>query len=142
VYRFVVEKMKNAAKFLSYPILQYIPITVRTLGSSESWGNPYTLENRQFFLFQDPQALQSALSRYSIQAQVPVSNDELYILALNFQAEIVLFRYLTCKIIGQSTPGSYHVFAITKKYFPRRMLHFVLYENNGVRLMWQNQEIY
>jgi hypothetical protein len=142
VYRFVVEKMKNAAKFLSYPILQYIPITVRTLGSSENWGNPYDLENRQFFLFQDAQALQSTLSRYNIQAQVPGSNGELYILILNFQAEIVLFRYLTCKIIGRSTRGSYHVFAITKKYFPRRMLHFVLFENNGVRLMWQNQEIY
>jgi hypothetical protein len=142
VYRFVVEKMKNAAKFLSYPILQYIPITVRTLGSSETGETRMIWKTGSFFSSRMHRRCRALSAVITSRHRFPVSNGELYILILNFQAEIVLFRYLTCKIIGRSTRGSYHVFAITKKYFPRRMLHFVLFENNGVRLMWQNQEIY
>ncbi|MBS4021642.1 MAG: hypothetical protein KGZ79_04375 [Dethiobacter sp.] len=142
MFRQMVEKMKSAAKFLSNPIIQYIPISIRTLGSNSNWANPFSHTNQQIFIFQDPLALQSALSRYGITAQAPHPGNDMYVLALNFQAEIVLFRYLTCKIIGRSTPGSSHVFAITKKYFPRRVIHFAIYENNGVRLGWVNQEIY
>ncbi len=142
MYRKMVDFMKNAAKFLYHPILQYIPLTVRTLGSSENWGNPYNQRQQHFFLFQDPKALQSALTRYQINARIPDTGGELYVITFNYQAEAGLFRYLTCKIIGKSVPGSYHVFSFTKKYFPRRMLHFVLYENDGTRLRWLNEEIY
>jgi hypothetical protein len=138
----MLQLMKNASRFLQYPILQYIPITLRTLGQSSNWSNPYTQPGTRFLLFQDPQALQSALSRFQVAAQTPARENELYVIALNFQARGGLFRYLTCKIIGSSHPDSYHVFAMTKKYFPRRVIHFAFYEENGEKIRWQNQEIF
>lgn len=142
MFRQVVEYMKNAGKFLHYPLLQYIPISIRTLGSTENWVNPFHQASAQFFLFQDPQALKSALDRFQVSVLVPASSQDLYVLALNFQVRLVLFRYLTCKFIGKSMVNSYHVFAITKKYFPRRSIHFALYEDDGRKLKSLNTEIY
>jgi hypothetical protein len=94
-------------------------------------------------LFQNVQSLKSAIERFQASATLPAaSGDELFVLALNFQAEVGLFRYLTCKIIGTSQTNSYHVFAFTKKYFPHRLLHFVLMENDGRKLKWLNEEIF
>ncbi len=141
--RTIVSFMKNASLFLQYPIIQYIPLTVRTLGKSDNWSNPFHQPTPQFMLFQDIPSLKSAIDRYQAHASLPVENDnELFVLALNFQAEMGLFRFLTCKVIGISKTNSYHVFAFTKKYFPRRLLHFVLTENNGRKLKWLNIEIY
>ncbi|MCL5981512.1 MAG: hypothetical protein M1571_03135, partial [Firmicutes bacterium] len=80
--------------------------------------------------------------RYQISADVPSSDTDLYVLALNFQVRLVLFRYLTCKLIGESKVNSFQVFALTKKYFPRRPVHFALYEDNGTKLKAINQEIF
>ncbi len=142
MFRSMVEFIKNAGKFLQYPILQYIPLTLRTLGQSDSWSNPYSQPSAQFLLFQDLQALQSALHRFQIQAQVSAAGDELYVIALNFRATAGLFRYLTCKVIGRTRSNSYHVFAMTKRYFPRRVIHFVFCEHNGEKIRWVNQEIF
>ena len=140
--RGIVNMMKKAGKFLSYPILQYIPISTRTLAQSDTWANPFNQPNPQLFLFQDEEALKSALTRFQIQLTTEPPTGDLYVLCLNFQADLVLFRYLTCKIIGDRHLGSIHVFAITKKYFPRRSLHFGLFENDGKKLRGINQEIY
>lgn len=140
--RQLVDNMKKAAYFLTNPLLQYIPITIGTLGRSTDWSNPFNQPSPQFFIFQDAGALQSALDRYQIPVQAAQGSNQLYVLALNFQAETVLFRYLTCKIIGNIHINSYHVFTMTKRYFPRRMLHFALFEYNGTKIRWLNQEIY
>lgn len=142
MFRQAIDYMKKAGHFLKNPLLQYIPITVRTLGKSEHWSNPFSQAGAHLFLFQDPQVLKSAMGRYQITANIPDTGNELYVLTINFQARLVLFRYLTCKIIGTSEIGSYHVFAITKKYFPRRSLHFALYEDDGRKLKYVNEEIY
>jgi hypothetical protein len=134
--------MKKISPFLPYPLVQFIPVPVRTLGKDENWVNPFNQAKTQFYLFQDPLALKSALERFQAPSAVPANGEELYVLALNFQVRLVLFRYLTCKLIGESRVNSYHVFALTKKYFPRRVLHFVLYEDNGTKLRELNQEIY
>lgn len=140
--RSLVEKMKDAGKFLNHPILQYIPISIKTLAKTDQWGNPYNQPSAQILLFQDTEALKSALERFQIRLAAQPHAGELYIVCLNFRAELVLFRYLTCKIIGVSRVGSVHVFAVTKKYFPRRPIHFALYENDGRKLRSVNLEIY
>jgi len=140
--RGIVAKMKHAANFLNYPILQYIPITINTLAQSENWANPFNQSGPQFLLFQDSAALQSALARLQITLNATPPEEELYVICLNFKAELVLFRYLTCKIIGQSRANNCHVFSLTKKYFPRRSLHFGLFENDGRKLRSINFEIY
>jgi hypothetical protein len=142
MFRSIVEKMKNAGKFLSYPILQYIPISINTLARSASWVNPFNQPSPQLFLFQDIDALKSTLNRFEISLDATPQVGQMYVLCLNYRAELVLFRYLTCKIIGKSRTGSYHVFAITKKYFPRRSLHFAMYENDGRKLRSVNLEVY
>ncbi len=142
MFRQVLQYMKKVSHFLPYPLVQFIPVSIRTLGKDDNWANPFNQAKAQFFLFQDSQALRSALERFQAPAAVPAGNTDLYVLALNFQVRLVLFRYLTCKLIGESKVNSYHVFALTKKYFPRRVLHFVLYEDNGTRLREVNQEIY
>ncbi|MBS3886393.1 MAG: hypothetical protein KGZ41_02840 [Dethiobacter sp.] len=140
--RGIVAKMKNAANFLNYPILQYIPISINPLAQNAAWPNPFNLSGPQFFLFQDSAALQSALTRMQIKLNDTPPAGELFIICLNFRAELVLFRYLTCKIIGQSQGNNCHVFSLTKKYFPRRSLHFGLFENDGRKLRSINFEIY
>ncbi|MCW3490559.1 hypothetical protein [Dethiobacter alkaliphilus] len=142
MFRSIVKMMQNAGKFLSYPILQYIPISINTLAQTDQWSNPFNQPSPQLFLFQDEDALRSALNRFQIQLQKTPPDGDLYVLCLNFQTELVLFRYLTCKIIGEEQLGSVHVFAITKKYFPRRSLHFGLFENDGRKLRGINQVIY
>jgi hypothetical protein len=140
--RSIVKMMQNAGKFLSYPILQYIPISINTLARSAVWSNPFNQPSAQLFLFQDIEALKSTLTRFQIPLDVAPPNGELYVLCLNFRAELVLFRYLTCKIIGEDRIGSYHVFAVTKKYFPRRSLHFGLFENDGRKLRSVNLDVW
>ena len=142
MFRSVLQHMKNASHFLTNPILQYIPISIRTLAKSEVWTNPFNQPSPQLYLFQDVEALKSTMNRFQIQQTTPLPTGELYVLCLNFNADIVLFRYLTCKIIGSTKVGGYHVFAITKKYFPRRSIHFAMYESTGRKLRSVNQEIY
>lgn len=143
MFRMIVDLLHKVSGILKYPLVQYIPLTIRTIGKSDNWSNPFHQPSAQFFLFQDAAALQSALTRYHASASVPhPSPDDMFILALNFQADIALFRYLTCKIIGKSTLNSYHIFIITKRYFPRRKLHFALYESSGQLLRWLNEEVY
>ena len=140
--RAIIEKMKNAANFLYYPIVQYIPITINPLAESANWPNPFNLSGSQFFLFQDGEALKSALNRLQIKPDTTPPEGELYVICLNFRAELVLFRYLTCKITGQSQGNNCQVFSLTKKYFPRRSLNFALFENDGKKLRSTNFEIY
>lgn len=142
MFRQIVSKMKDAATFLKYPLLQYIPISINTLARSANWSNPFSQASPQLFLFQDRDALQSTLSRFQITPDTAVPEGDLYLVCLNFKAELVLFRYLTCKIIGKSQVGSYHVFSVTKKYFPRRSLHFGMFENDGRKLRAVNYEIF
>jgi hypothetical protein len=142
VFQSIVQLMKNAGKFLSYPILQYIPISINTLALSSGWSNPFNHPSPQLFLFQDTDALKSTLSRFQIPLDREPKGGELYVLCLNFKAELVLFRYLTCKMIGKERLGSYHVFAVTKKYFPRRSLHFALMGNGGKKLRGINYEVF
>lgn len=141
MFRSIVQQMKNASHFLSHPILQYIPISIRTLAKSDIWTNPFNQPSPQFYLFQDVEALTSAMNRFQIHPTTTPPTGELYLLCLNFNADLVLFRYLTCKIIGTTKVGGYHVFAITKKYFPRRSIHFAWYESSGRKLRSVNQEI-
>lgn len=142
MFRQVLQYMKKARNFLRYPLVQFIPVSIQTLGRDDNWANPFNQAKAQFYLFQDAQALKSALERFQAPAAVPDNSADLYVLALNFQVRLVLFRYLTCKLIGESMVNSYHVFALTKKYFPRRVLLFELYEDDGTKLKALNQEIY
>lgn len=142
MFRQVLQYMKKASHFLPYPLVQYIPVSMYTLGQGTNWPNPFNQTKAQFFLLQDAKALKSILARFQISADVPSSDTDLYVLALNFQVRLVLFRYLTCKLIGESKVNSFHVFALTKKYFPRRPVHFALYEDNGTKLKALNQEIF
>ncbi|MCR3921700.1 MAG: hypothetical protein NUK65_04165 [Firmicutes bacterium] len=140
--RSVVNKMKNAALFLSHPILQYIPISIYTLRQNDHWTNPFNQASPQVMLFQDTAAFQSALQRFQVQITTPLRQGDLYVICLNFKAGLVLFRYLTCKMIGTPQVGSIHVFSLTKKYFPHRSVHFALYTDEGKKLRSLNQEIY
>jgi len=142
LFRQILQYMKKVSPFLEYPLVQYIPVAIHTFGQSTSWSNPFNQSKAQFFLFQDSLALESALKRLQITATVPSSGTDLYVLSLNFQVRLVLFRYLTCKLIGKSAANSYHVFALTKKYFPRRAVHFALYEDNGKKLNALNQDVF
>jgi len=140
VLRSIISKMKKAAKFLSYPLLQYIPITINSLYSG-GWHDPLQ-SNPELLLFQNYEAFQSALYRFGFQNLPAAPAGELYVICLNFKAELVLFRYLTCKIFGQEQPGSIHTFYMTKKYFPHRSIHFVLCTDEGRKLRSFNEEIY
>lgn len=138
--RSIVEMMKKAAKFLSYPIVQYIPITIRTLAQSGNWGNPFNQPSPHIYLFEDMAAFKHMLERFQIRLTSVPPEGNMYVICINFHAELGLFRFLTCKIIGTSTVNSYHVFSITKKYFPRRAIHFVLYDDTGRKLKTVNYD--
>lgn len=140
--RGMVEMMKNAAKFLSWPIVQYIPIRMQNIGKSDAWTNPFSQPSPLFYLFQDPDALKGTLARFDVHSAALPPAGDLYVLCLNFQTDLVLFRHLTCKFIGSTRIGSYHAYAVTKKYFPRRSIHFVMYEHDGRKLRSVNEEIY
>ncbi|NLZ39097.1 MAG: hypothetical protein GX893_05755 [Firmicutes bacterium] len=132
--RNIVNKMQKAAHFLKYPILQYISISIYTMLQDDNWSNPFNQIAPQLFLFQDEKALKSALQRFQVQTASPPRQGELYLICLNFKAGLVLFRYLTCKIIGTPQAGSIHVFSLTKKYFPHHSVHFALYTEDGRKL--------
>ncbi|NLZ94013.1 MAG: hypothetical protein GX922_08430 [Firmicutes bacterium] len=139
--RSIVNKMQKAAHFLKYPILQYIPIGIYTMLQNDNWSNPFSQTSPQLLLFQDEVAFKSALQRFQVQITSPPRAGELYIICLNFKAGLVLFRYLTCKIIGIPQVGSIHVFSLTKKYFPHHSIHFALYAEDGRKLRSVNQDI-
>ncbi|NLP37658.1 MAG: hypothetical protein GX357_08405 [Firmicutes bacterium] len=138
--RSIISKMKKAAQFLKYPLLQYIPISLTSLYSN-SWHDPLQ-SHPEVLLFQNHEAFQTALHRFGESNLPAAPAGMLYVICLNFKAELVLFRYLTCKIIGQEQPGSLHAFYMTKKYFPRRTIHFVLCTDRGEKLRSINEEIY
>ena len=139
--RSVVQKMKNAARFLNYPILQYIPIAMHNLVQNDNWHNPFSQASPQLLHFQNQAAFENALQHYQVRLSAPPPPNELYLICLNFKAGLVLFRYLSCKIIGTPQLGSIHVFSVTKKYFPRRMINFTLYTEEGKRIRSISQEV-
>lgn len=139
--RSIVNKMKGAAHFLKYPILQYIPISMHSLLQNDNWYNPFSQATPQLLLFQKKTAFASALQQYQVQVSAPIPPDELYVICLNCKAGLVLFRYLTCKIISTPQLGGIHIFSITKKYFPPRAIHFALYTEDGKKIRGVTQHI-
>ncbi|HZK24554.1 MAG TPA: hypothetical protein VFC74_04125 [Oscillospiraceae bacterium] len=139
--RSIVNKMKSAAHFLNYPILQYIPISMHSLLQKDNWHNPFSQATPQLLLFQNKAAFESALQHYQVQLSAPIPAQELYVICLNFKSGLVLFRYLTCKFVGTPQLGGIHIFAVTKKYFPPRAIHFALYTEDGRKLRSMTQKI-
>jgi len=140
VFRSITEKMKKAAKFLKYPVLQYIPVSFRTVGQRKGYAD--ARPGARLVLYRDRAAFLQALQQAGLVPQAALQAGELYAICYNFTAELILFRYLTCKIIGREDQGAIHAFSCTKKYFPRRRLHFALYTDGGRKLYSLNAEIY
>jgi hypothetical protein len=129
-------------RFLKYPMVQYIPLSVLRPVEG-AWPNPF--HNRTlFFVSQSKEDLAKKLAYFGvpgIEAGHADLNDHLAITAINFKAARGYFRFLTVKLIGQRKEGHYQIFYVTKKYFPKRSLHFTLYTEDGEKLAWENIEI-
>ncbi len=127
--------------FLKNPLVQYIPI--RVSNSSEGfWQNPL-YNDSEIFVYKDLEDLSATLSQLRLPQINPLPEDNLAIVALNFKAERIYYRFLTVKLIGQKKKDYYHIFSITNKYFPKRirLLHFTLFTQAGEKLAWKNIKI-
>lgn len=134
--------MVNIDDFLKHPKVQYIPLSVEN--SREGvWQNPFN-SGPDLYIYQNPEDLSSKLSHLDlpqINASPEDMTNNLVIIALNFEVKRGYFRFLTTKFIGEEKEGHYQVFFVTKKYFPRRVLHFTLYSEEGKKMAWENIEI-
>lgn len=130
--------------FLEHPKVQYIPLSIKNLNMG-AWQNPFhNYNNPDIYFFQNQEGLSSKLSHYKL-PDIELAPEEfdhcIAVLALNFKIEKGYFRFLTAKYIGEKKEGHFQVFCVTKKYFPKRVLHFALFTEEGKKISWENVEI-
>ncbi len=127
--------------FLKHPKVQYIPLSINNLIEGD-WKKSFYNEP-EFYLYQNQEDLSAKLFHLELpQINFPEEmNDNMVILALNFKVERGYFRFLTTKFIGREKERHFQVFYVTKKYFPKRVLHFTLYTEEGNRIAWENIEV-
>lgn len=94
--------------------------------------------------YQNLKDLSEGLSRFRL-PEIELSPEDLEerlaIIALNFKVEKGNFRSLTAKLIGVREKDYFQLLYITKQYFPKRVLYFVLYTNEGEKITWENIKI-
>ncbi len=128
--------------FLKHPKIQYIPLSVTNLQEG-AWKYSFH-QTPRFYAYQNLKDLSEGLSRFrlpEIELNPEGLEERLAIIALNFKVEKGNFRSLTAKLIGVIKKDYFQLFYITKKYFPKRILHFVLYTNEGEKITWENIKI-
>ncbi len=135
--------MVNLDDFLKHPKVQYIPLSVYKSIEGD-WQNPFDNKNPNFFIYQNIEELSARLSHYRLPEINPKPEDMkdyVVVVALNFTVKRGFFRSLTTKFIGEKKDDHFQIFYVTKKYFPKRVLHFTLYTEEGEKLTWENVEI-
>lgn len=128
--------------FLKHPKIQYIPLYINDLEKGE-WQRPF-YDQPAFYFFQTQEGLTAKLSHFQLpEVNLPPENmeDRIAVLALNYKVKRGYFRFLTAKYIGEKNEGHYQIFWVTKKYFPKRVLHFAIYTEEGKKISWENVEI-
>ncbi len=128
--------------FLSHPSVEYIPLSIINPREGE-WQNPFD-SKPFFFIYQDRDSLAAKLVSYGLPQINPSAeemNDYLVVVSLDFIIKRGYFRFLTVKLVGEARENSYQIFYLTKKYFPRRVLHFAFYTEEGEKISWENVEI-
>ncbi len=124
--------------FLEHPKVQYIPL--RVINPEDGFLSE-GLKKPNFYVYQNHEHLSVALSNFNLPEMNPdpeLFEDHQAVIVLNFQVERGFFRFLTVKWIGEKKEGYFQVFFVTKKYFPRRVLHFTLYTKEGNKTAWKN----
>ncbi|UNC91019.1 hypothetical protein [Candidatus Contubernalis alkaliaceticus] len=129
--------------FLKHPKVQYIPLSINNLTEGD-WKKPY-YNDPEFYLYLDHEELSAKLSHLEIpNNNIPLPEEmkeSMIIIVINFRVLRGYFRFLTTKFIGEEKKGYFQVFYVTKKYFPKRVLYFTLYNEEGDRVAWENIEI-
>ncbi|HHX74474.1 MAG TPA: hypothetical protein GX699_06195, partial [Firmicutes bacterium] len=75
MFRSIVQKMKKAAQFLKYPVLQYIPVSFRTVG--QHTGSDVR-PGARLVLYRDREAFLQALRQAGLVPQAAAPAGELY----------------------------------------------------------------
>lgn len=135
------EVNKQMDYFLEHPKVQYIPLR---LINPEDGFLPEAYNKPAFHIYQNHEHLSFALSNFNLpemNLDPQFFEDHLAVIALNFEVKRGFFRFLTVKLIGENQEGFFQVFYVTKKYFPRRVLHFTLYTEEGKKVAWKNIDV-
>jgi len=124
--------------FLKNPLVEYIPIRINN--SREGILQNPLYNEPDIFVYQNLRDLSTNLSELRLPQTSFDLEDNMAIIALNFKVEQVYYRFHTIKLIGQIENDHYHIFSITRKYFPKgvRILHFTLFTQDGENRAWRN----
>ncbi|MCK8817043.1 hypothetical protein MWH28_06610 [Natroniella sulfidigena] len=124
---------------LPYPLVQYIPLRVRTRDFTTNWANNY---NQRLFIFDNQKQAQERLAMYNISYPDNLNlSNRLLLLFLNGQVKEIFYRAYNAQTIVEVIEGSYHLFTIPKQYFYRDTIIFNLFLAEGTKVLSERYQL-
>ena len=113
-----------------YPVVQYIPLARY---NSEIISRERNSGRRSFYVYNYLQSteLNQRLVNLSYGESYHYNKDQLAIIVYNYKIDIIKYRGHDVIMVGEESPGEYHIFAITTKYFYKDKLAFILYDGES-----------
>ncbi|MFW6035742.1 MAG: hypothetical protein ACOCRZ_05750 [Halothermotrichaceae bacterium] len=122
-------------KIFKYPAVQYIPLDkYNTLSKN---NNPNINSNPHMKLYTDNENnnLNKKLSYLGITQDYNIKKNQLGLLIHNAEVDIIQYRGHEVIMVGKKKDNSFEVFTITKKYFYKDSLGFILYDGTNSKKM-------
>ncbi|MCK8826740.1 hypothetical protein MWH25_03145 [Natroniella acetigena] len=124
---------------LPYPLVQYIPLTVRTREFNTGWANNY---RHRLFIFDNQQQAQKKLNMYNISYPKGLKfTNQLLLLFLNGRVKEIFYRAYHAQTIIELNEDSYHLFTIPKQYFYKDTIIFNLFLAEGTKVLNERYQL-
>lgn len=122
-------------EIFKYPPVQYIPLTLYNIRSGKY---PLPKDRPRFYIFENQDKLNRKLSALSIIDNYEIKENNLSILIVNGIINLIQYRGYEIIMVGEKNPGNYQLFQITKEYFYKDKLIFLLYDGDTAdRIDWK-----
>ncbi|WP_408955240.1 hypothetical protein [Natroniella sp. ANB-PHB2] len=124
---------------LPHPLVQYIPLRVRTRDFTTSWANNY---NHHLFIFDNQKQAQKRLDMYNLSYPDNLNfSNQLLLLFLNGRVKEIFYRAYNAQTIVEVIEDSYHLFTIPKQYFYKDTIIFNLFLTEGTKILSERYQL-
>ncbi|MEJ6950635.1 hypothetical protein [Natronospora cellulosivora (SeqCode)] len=113
-----------------YPAVQYIPLSLKNSRIKKTERTSRVI-SFSIFSYEERRELEKRLKRLNLKEEYHFNEDELVILVNNYEIDIIKYRGHNIIMVGERKPNTYHLFTITRKYFYKNNLAFILYDGSS-----------
>lgn len=123
-----------------YPAVQYIPLTLKN-SQIKKRKRMSGIRNFSVFNYEERNTLEQRLEVLDYNKEYDYEQDQLAIIVYNYIIDVIMYRGQEVIMVGEESPNTYHLFSVTRKYFYRNNLGFILYDGESSERI-ANQSFY